>query len=49
VFVYFSVHCFKVLIMRLPNILLAIKPEKLRWNSGFGLVTRGMKAIPVKF
>ena len=38
---------FQVLFERLPNIRLAVKPEKLRWNSS--LITRGMKAIPVKF
>jgi cytochrome P450 len=38
---------FQVLFERLPNIRLAINPENLRWNSG--LITRGVKAIPVKF
>jgi cytochrome P450 PksS len=38
---------FQVLFERLPNIRLAINPEKLRWNSS--LITRGTKAIPVKF
>ncbi|HEY9738823.1 MAG TPA: cytochrome P450 [Trichocoleus sp.] len=38
---------FEVLLERLPNLQLAIDPNKLRWN--FGLVTRGMTSIPVKF
>ncbi|MDB9321365.1 MULTISPECIES: cytochrome P450 family protein [Cyanophyceae] len=38
---------FQVLFERLPNIRLAVNPENLRWNSS--LVTRGLKAIPVKF
>jgi len=38
---------FQVLFERLPNIQLAVNPENLRWNSG--LITRGVKAIPVKF
>ncbi|MFN6465152.1 MAG: cytochrome P450 family protein [Nostoc sp. DedVER02] len=38
---------FQVLFERLPNIRLAINPENLRWNSS--LITRGVKAIPVKF
>jgi cytochrome P450 len=38
---------FQVLFERLPNIRLAVNPESLRWNSG--LITRGAKAIPLKF
>lgn len=38
---------FQVLFERLPNIRLAVNPENLRWNSN--LITRGAKAIPVKF
>jgi cytochrome P450 len=38
---------FQVLFERLPNLRLAIAPEDLRWNAS--LITRGMKAIPVKF
>ncbi len=38
---------FQVLFERLPNIRLAVNPEALRWNSS--LITRGTKAIPVKF
>lgn len=38
---------FQVLFERLPNIRLAINPKNLRWNSS--LITRGVKAIPVKF
>lgn len=38
---------FQVLFERLPNIRLAVNPENLRWNSN--LITRGVKAIPVKF
>ncbi|MBW4624037.1 MAG: cytochrome P450 [Brasilonema octagenarum HA4186-MV1] len=38
---------FQVLFERLPNIRLAVNPENLRWNST--LITRGAKAIPVKF
>lgn len=38
---------FQVLFERLPNIRLAVNPENLRWNSS--LITRGTKAIPVKF
>ena len=38
---------FQVLLERLPNLRLAVKPETLRWNPG--LVTRGLKALPVKF
>jgi cytochrome P450 len=38
---------FQVLFERLPNIRLAVNPENLRWNSS--LITRGVKAIPVKF
>jgi cytochrome P450 len=38
---------FKVLFERVPNLRLAVKPETLRWNTG--LVTRNLKALPVKF
>ena len=38
---------FQVLFERLPKLQLAIDPEKLRWHST--LVTRGTKALPVKF
>jgi cytochrome P450 len=38
---------FQVLFERLPNLRLAVNPEHLRWNSN--LITRGVKAIPVKF
>jgi cytochrome P450 len=38
---------FRVLFERVPNLRLAVKPETLRWNSG--LVTRNLKALPVKF
>jgi cytochrome P450 len=38
---------FQVLLERLPNLRLAVKPEHLRWNSGFA--TRNFKALPVKF
>lgn len=38
---------FQVVFERLPNIRLAVNPENLRWNSN--LITRGAKAIPVKF
>lgn len=38
---------FQVLFERLPNIRLAVNSENLRWNSS--LITRGVKAIPVKF
>jgi cytochrome P450 len=38
---------FQVLFERLPNLRLAVNPEYLRWNSS--LITRGVKAIPVKF
>ena len=38
---------FQVLLERLPNLRLAVKPEALRWNPA--LVTRGLKALPVKF
>jgi cytochrome P450 len=38
---------FRVLFDRLPNLRLAVNAEDLRWNSS--LVTRGIKAIPVKF
>jgi cytochrome P450 len=37
----------RVLFDRLPNLQLAVPAERLRWNTS--LVTRGMKAIPVKF
>jgi len=42
-----SSMAFQVLFERLPNIRLAVNPENLRWNSS--LITRGAKAIPVKF
>ena len=38
---------FQVLFERLPKLRLAVNPENLRWNSS--LITRGVKAIPVKF
>jgi cytochrome P450 PksS len=38
---------FQVLFERLPNIRLAVNRENLRWHSS--LITRGVKAIPVKF
>ncbi len=38
---------FQVLLERLPNLQFAVKPETLRWNSGFA--TRNLKALPVKF
>lgn len=38
---------FQVLLERLPNLRPAVKPESLRWNPG--LVTRGLKALPVRF
>ncbi|MUG98347.1 cytochrome P450 [Scytonema sp. UIC 10036] len=38
---------FQVLFERLPNIRLAVDPNNLLWNSS--LITRGAKAIPVKF
>jgi cytochrome P450 len=38
---------FQVLLERLPNLELAIRPEQLQWNSG--LVTRGVKKLPIKF
>jgi cytochrome P450 len=38
---------FQVLLERLPNLRLAVKSEKLRWNSGFA--TRNLKALPVAF
>jgi cytochrome P450 PksS len=38
---------FQVLLERLPNLRLAVKPESLRWNSG--LATRNLKALPVQF
>ena len=38
---------FQVLLERLPNLRLAVKPETLHWNPA--LVTRGLKALPVKF
>jgi cytochrome P450 len=38
---------FQVLFDRLPNIRLAVDAERLQWHSN--VVTRGMKAIPVKF
>jgi cytochrome P450 len=38
---------FKVLFDRLPNLQLAVPTDRLQWQSN--IVTRGMKAIPVKF
>ncbi len=38
---------FQVLLERLPNLRLAVQPERLRWNTG--LVTRGLKTLPVRF
>ncbi|MBW4692840.1 MAG: cytochrome P450 [Lyngbya sp. HA4199-MV5] len=38
---------FQVLFERLPKLRLAIDPERLHWHSS--LITRGVKAIPVKF
>jgi cytochrome P450 len=38
---------FDVLLERLPNIKLAVQFEQLQWNSG--LVTRGVKKLPIKF
>ena len=38
---------FQVLLERLPNLRLAVRPETVRWNSG--LATRNLKALPVKF
>jgi cytochrome P450 len=38
---------FQVLFDRLPNIRLAVSAEDLQWHSN--VVTRGMKAIPIKF
>ncbi len=38
---------FGVLLERLPMLRLAVQPEALRWNTG--LVTRGVKALPVLF
>lgn len=38
---------FQVLLERLPNLRLAVQTEALRWNTG--LVTRGVKALPVLF
>jgi cytochrome P450 len=38
---------FQVLLERLPNLRLAVKPEELRWASG--LVPRGLQSLPVQF
>lgn len=38
---------FQVLFERLPNLQLAVTPEQLCWNSN--LITRGVKALPVRF
>lgn len=38
---------FEVLFERLPNLRLVVKPENLRWNTGFA--TRNLKTLPVKF
>jgi cytochrome P450 len=38
---------FGVLLERLPKLRLAVQPEALRWNTG--LVTRGLRALPVLF
>jgi cytochrome P450 PksS len=38
---------FQVLFEQLPKLRLAVPPEQLRWHSS--LITRGVKALPVKF